>query len=422
MNVNQACICIATLKFVLVITFAIIASIGFAQNTIANGFIINHEKDTIYHTLVEQTKDQPYSFCLLNEGESVRRFKPDEILGYGFVGGNVYLSGIEPGYFVRLLVLGDLSLYMGKDKYYVKKGHSIFSLDEVSESDKISGKDSQSWRDILAWLIKDGFNHPGARVSRVVLEDQRLTQLVAQYNRNVGAPHQLFNEIKRIDDVKRINIIKRFAGAFNGSHNDQFSVGVVFGLVNSRITAKNNQLTYLEESYSSIDPYGGMRFSFRFNPMAEGASIEGAITYSQADFSSIYEVSDRFVTDYYTTEIKLAVLSLPIALKNTFYRDDANDLYVLFGFNYDKHFRSETSLSRERLSGTNWYEYETETYMDLATRQFGATLGAGYNRSFKHIKAGFGLQYFHMSNLNAQKRLINTYTSRIALSINVSMN
>ncbi len=392
------------LMLTLVLLFLMYGS--YAQLSFQNGFIINLDNDTIPSQIAFRLEHKNYLSCIVKDGNTSQEYLPEQLLGYGFEGGDFYSSEVISGEFVQVLVAGKLSLYKSKNKYHVKKDSAVFDLESNPEKIRVNFqskvKGDNKWRGLLTWMISDCLDNASSMTSSVELEDISLIRLVSKYNDCAGGDYVTFYEIKDLVKV---------------------SIGGVAGI--TRTTVKTNfkpeSHFYLKDLYQSIDPFFGMQWSIRSPQISERVELLGEILLIRSSYSYNMTTSIGSDTEYHKSQLALNVLSFPVLFNYAILQRKDIDFYVSAGFNYDRHLNSNSSYVRERVVGSILYQYQ-QPLIDMVQFQMGTTLGGGINRRFQKFNAGLGFRYYHMSPLNIKNGKSSTITTRMALNLIIQSN
>lgn len=166
-----------------------------AQNEFRNGFVVTNSRDTLYGLIDYGEGSTMHKLCLFkaSKGKKATVYKPDEILGYGFVNDKVYESRQVNIFkqkteqvFTEVIIRGYISLFKYNDQFFVQKQDSSF-LHLKNESRKINYQGKIAIRktnEHIAILNLLMFDCPELRdeIQKVKLTEKVLTLLVEKYN------------------------------------------------------------------------------------------------------------------------------------------------------------------------------------------------------------------------------------------------
>ena len=130
------------MKKVIIFLTIVFCSISYskAQFDFRKGFVVNNNNDTIYG-LIDYAKPQSNArFCFYKKEviSKVIKYAPSDLVAYGFVGDNQYVSKLIPikgdsiDVFLEYLVNGIVDLYYyrvpGRKYYYIEKNSQLYQL------------------------------------------------------------------------------------------------------------------------------------------------------------------------------------------------------------------------------------------------------------------------------------------------------
>lgn len=366
-----------------IIIFVVITSHSFCQSDFRNGFIITLDNDTINGQVDYKSNAKSYKSCIFKGEQEEKEYYPDEIFGFGYDDDKFFSSQIIESSFVEVLILGEISLYKSKDRYYVKKDTSLYDLESIYEEVKIYGKvaikENNRWRGTMSYLISDCINNPNSIVSTTNLDEKSLTKLIVKYNKCKGS------------EFKEFKISKPWI---------KYDFGATVGLTKSEIQIANRSesFLYLDDSYTSFDPTYGILIGISSPRILEKLSFQGEVHFIKSSYSSLV-VLNRSSTEYHDTYINLSTLSVPLSLKYSF-PEKKYGLYLQGGINYDYQLKSDSKLLTERVIGNVVNTSPESIAFEINNNQIGYWGGIGILRSYQKFKASLAIRYFEMSALN----------------------
>jgi hypothetical protein len=368
------------IRLTLILLLIIIGS-SYGQNDFRSGFIITLDNDTIQGQLDYRSNSKNYESCIFKGEQDETEYYPIQILGFGYNNDKFFSSQIIEGTFVEVLVLGEISLYRSRDKYHIKKDTSFFDLESIVEKVEIDGKvgttETSKWRGVLTFLISDCLQNPSGHTSNIKLDEKTLTRLIVKYNKCKGTH---FTEFKASKPWTK------------------FDYGVTLGVSRSKITIDGaGSFSYLDDSYSSIDPSIGVLVAISSPRITERIAFQGELHFLKSSYSSLVELESP--TEYHDTFIELTTLSIPISLKYSF-PEKKYGIYLQGGINYDFHLNSNTRLLSEQVNGNVVNTFPESTAFEINNNQIGYWGGVGILKSYKKFRGSVVIRYFQMSALN----------------------
>lgn len=379
------------------IVFLFAIPICFAQGDFRNGYIITLEKDTIQGQLEYRSNARNYESCLFKSSEGEVEYHSEQILGFRYENDKFFSSRIVMGTFVEVLVLGDISLYKADSKFIVEKDSAYYDLQsevQMVEIDGIKGaKDVSKWRGILTYLISDCLKNPGAIVENTRLEEMSLIRLIVKYNKCQGNSYTDFQ-----------------------ASQPWFSYwyGATAGINRSEIVSEVlPEVIYLDESYTSIDPFFGVVgevFSPRF---IENMSLQGELHFLRSTYSSLKEVS--VPPGIHDTFITLNTISLPLSLKY-YIKGEKYRLYIQGGINFDFQVSSRARVRSEFFRRNVVSTAPEGRAFNIGSSQVGLWGGVGVMRAYSDFKGELAVRFYNMSDLNATGNFTSNI-NRISLNL-----
>jgi hypothetical protein len=380
-NVRHHCAMNKKIRLTLILLLIIIGS-SYGQNDFRSGFIITLDNDTIQGQMDYRSNSKNYESCIFKGEQGEIEYYPNQIVGFGYNNDKFFSSQIVEGSFVEVLVDGDISLYRSRDKYHIKKDTSFFDLESIIEEFEIDGKigtkETSPWRGILTYIISDCLQNPSGHTSSIGLDEKNLTRLIVKYNKCKGTE---FKELKASKPWTK------------------FDFGATLGISRSQITTDGSgSFSYLDDSYSSIDPSIGIIIAISSPRITEKVAFQGELHFMKSSYSSLVKLEGSS-TQYHDTFIDLTTLSVPISLKYSF-PEKKYGFYLQGGINYDYHLSSSTRLLSEQVNGNIVNTFPASSAFEINNNQIGYWGGIGILKSYEKFRGSVVIRYFQMSALN----------------------
>jgi hypothetical protein len=169
----------------------------FSQVDFRKGFIINNSGDTIYGTLNYREGSYSYKYCLFRKSlnDSIIKYIPTSIKGYGFIGDKAYESRTvlslnqakeDEIAFFEVLSRGIITLYRyDKDFYALKADTTFYRLYKKRKETDVDGFKSVTYAPTyIGYLNLLMFDSPAClkRIPDIGFDEKSLTKLVEFYN------------------------------------------------------------------------------------------------------------------------------------------------------------------------------------------------------------------------------------------------
>ena len=366
------------IRLTLILLLILVRS-SYGQNDFRNGFIITLDSDTIQGQVDYRSNSKNYESCIYKGEQGEIEYYPNQIVGFGYNNDKFFSSQIVEGSFVEVLVDGAISLYRSKDKFHIRKDTSFFDLESKNEKVEIDGKigtkETSKWRGVLTYIISDCL--PTSQTANIKLAEKNLTRLIVKYNKCKGTK---FTEFKASKPWTK------------------FDIGATLGVSRSEITIDGRgSFSYLDDSYSSIDPSFGVLIAISSPRITEKIAFQGELHLLKSSYSSLVELESP--TEYHDTFIELTTLSIPLSLKYSF-PEKKYGIYLQGGINYDYHLSSSTRLLSEQVNGNVVNTFPESSAFEINDNQIGYWGGVGILKSYQKFKGSIGIRYFQMSTLN----------------------
>lgn len=390
-------------KLFILISFllAIIASHAFAQSDFRDGYIINQQNDSVFGKVDYRLDTKNYQLCRFKNDNQITEYSPEQIKGYGYINDKYFSSSIIDGSFVEVLINGKMSLYRQGAIFYVQKqGQKLQELEtkdkKVSTQYKEYRKEDDTWKGILIYLMSDCMKNSTSLLARAHLTERELTQLVTKYNKCQGTDYTVYKEDKPWTKVV-------IGGA----------VGMTYST--PKTTYHMDMYSYMEKSYTSLDPSLGFVLDFSSPRITEKLSLQPEVHISKSSYAGSVTLNTVAATEYYDTQIDLTTLSLPISLKYSLPKRKYSG-YLQGGFNLDYHIQAKTKLTTEKAWLDNTVTTTESKAFDVNKKQGGFWGGIGFLKTFTHFDGSLNIRYFHMLKLS-QTAGIDMNRDKIAFSV-----
>lgn len=346
----------------ILLSSALFSSQSYAQLKYNQGFIINHDQDTITGQVGIKKFDQYYKYCYFKEQNSkkTQKLSPLDIFGFGVKESLCFVSVNEGGasgdnkkIFAQLLVGGKTSLLKSNNLYYLYLENKLHSL----EGD---------YKKTLSELMSD-CKSVKYDILLTNKEDTHLSRLVESYNECIGSSSTTYHYEPK-----------------NFLFRPTIGIGVYTSQLN--LTLQNKDGNNSNSSSQSQGFQGGIGFDFMFTKFSKKISFSTGFYYQRSayilDFKNEiepYYSSLPIETIYEETTFSHSSVQLPIMIKYNipidlwnFYIGTGFTFYFNGGFEYE----SLMELEKENVVKTN----TVETNSGLRIIQQGLIFVAGLDR------------------------------------------
>lgn len=388
----------------LIITFSILfiaARSLFSQIDFRNGFIVTLENDTINGQVAYRSNSKNYASCIFKQYNDKKEYYPNQLLGFGYNQNKHFSSQITEEAFVEVLVIGDLSLFKSKSKYYLKKEGELLELTTstklVEENGEFGYKGNKLWKRRVYSLIKDCDEEIYDLMSKLKFTEKSITKLIVKYNKCKGRNFTTFKS--KIAWTK-------------------LDIGVALGINKSTIQTIDDEFEkfdYLEEFYHSTDPSIGLVFALSSPRITDKISLQIETHFVSANYASLVVIDRQTVIDYNETYIEVNALSLPISLKYKIPKKKF-DFNLQVGVNFDFLFNSQAILLSERLDGNVVNTNIERPAFEIDNSQVGYWGGVGMLKQFKKFNASISARYFPKHPFDKTSAFIAN-SNRISLNL-----
>ncbi len=346
------------------------------------GYIIKSDGDTVNGLVKKQPGNKQLQWCWFDRGDHPKQYFPDQIRGYAYTGGRAFISGVRPGYFVEVLIIGKLNLYKFKADYWVEKSDEIYPLRAHMDSVVYNGRNyvrqNLRWQGILSILISD-CQQDMPEIQGAYFSEKSLTDIVKSYNECSGSAYL---EIKN-----RIpwTVLKP---------------GVMAGLNLSRLNTYFDEdlKGYFDNQYFSIDPDAGLLLRISFPRISERLTLQAEVHYNSSTYYSYREVNDATSYQYAEVITHLQTLTLPVSIRHAFpiKKSTAN---IELGFSVNRNLTNQSDLIIEKQHAyTNIVETTISPGIEITKWQPGLWAGVGMEQDSEKFSYGISLRYYMRLN------------------------
>lgn len=370
-----------------------------AQTAFRKGYVINKSRDTIWGQIEYRTNTKNYSSCIFKNEEVVEYF-PQDIIGYGFVDDKFYSIGIVEGAFAEVLVVGDLSLYKCRSKYYLRKNKGkIFVLErkdhkEVRVDGKIFFDEDNRWKGVFYFLISDRISD-NSIVKRIEFNERALVELVVKYNSFGKEKYKIFKESKPWCTME---------------------IAVSVGVNNSKLSycVESGYAESFKDKYVSIYPSLGFLLDIKAPRVSERVYFSSGLYYNRLK-NTRYLDHDEWGEEYTKMKVDISSFTLPVLVKFDIYKKDML-VYAQGGLAFDYNFKRESKLFTERTNDYTPYTSSGVDMLDVNTFRFGYNFGLGVKGNLGNWKLGALIGYTHMPNIDGLD-VVNANIDKIMFSV-----
>ena len=383
-------------KQILVCSFlAFFAQPLFAQNDFRDGYIIKSPDDTIFLKVAYRTNAMAFELCRTRNGNSIQEYRPDEIVGYGFVNDKFFRSGIVPAAFAEVLVKGELSLYLHQQAFYFKKGDEVTPIKVTTYRDPTTHnvhKDLR-WKGFVRVLIADCIMDQEI-VEKLSYRERSLTELTVKYNQCKGSPYTVYKQA--IPWTKA-------------------EAGIIVGLTNSTlVVSTDTKSPYLKDRYQSINPLVGVMAAFSSPRISTRIALQLEGHLSQAFYTSSNTSEIGGNETYYDAYINVTTVSVPILVRYSLV-ERKYSIQLNAGVHVESNFKSEARFVREVVLGSDVFTTES-TEFGINSGQSGITVGINVLRSFGKFGAGLVVRY-STADTFSNTRLVEITRNRLTTGL-----
>ncbi len=372
----------------------------FTLNTIAQdfrqGFIVTLENDTIHGEINYATPAKNYQRCQFVVEGLPGEYAPEQIAAYGWKNDKLYMSGIEQGVFVEVLVMGNLTLFKSGSSFIMSKQNEIVTLDPptktlVDQAEMAPDgtfKNVKKYKHDNSWLGKVSYftgdcNHKLAKsLESLKFREEDLTRYVVEYNQCTGEPVVV---VKDKQPWYRVNF------------------GVQVGLVRSEIRPEDISSSYIDfrhlnDSYQSLDPFIGLLFDINSPRMSNRISFQVEVQLFNTKFNGAKHIEFNGYEELHQTSMEYTTVSIPFALKYSMHVGTSL-LYLNLGANYDHFINYQSERTTETVRDGVITNTQTGEAVPIRNNVLGGWGGVGFLKQLRRISVGTQLRYHYLSNM-----------------------
>lgn len=380
-----------TLLTALFVVFAIFAS----GQIYSPAYIITHESDTIYGEVEVKNDLKNLELCSFKEKGIINTYLPKDIAAFGIIDGSTFVSGVKDSSFVKVLILGTLSLYSFDDHYYIKKGND--DAQKIEEVQIITLKEnveylskSKKWKGVLSFLTGDcesGKIDP----KKIKFIESHIYNAVLKYNKCNG---EIYTDYRsQLPSFKLVYGLSISQNSFLKLKSDEQSGG------------SNRLNSDFGSHFLSI----GLRFVLT-SRRSIFQSLQGDIIYYAVEENSTrnQQLGSRFE---YKNEIRYSTLSIPLVIDQSIPIKSLNAFFQT-GISTDFNFNTDARATVQFVdaNGNPISTHYDGPLMEINKVSFGIIFGGGLMYQFQKFDAGLRTRYIFTPYF-AEDRM-NTITSR----------
>lgn len=374
-------------RFLLLSLLTTLSYLSYSQADFRKGYIITLTKDSLQGWVNYKEGVIAFETCLFKKSKNadIVSYTPSDIRGYGFYNNKYFESrgttqatqGVSRE-FVEVLVDGAVSLYKGREFYFVDKHDStLLPLTNEKIKVEVNGKKmiarSNQHVSTLNMLMSD-CNKLKKKIQKTQLYQRNLTQLVEAYNSCVGSPYITYKGNKPWF---------------------KSTIGLASGINYSAITFDGGDNVEFEKS---ISPMVGLTFTLSSPRLSERFAFHGDFLHLNSAYY-LYNTTQQpgySQIDYVT--IELQQLKIPISIQYTFPERKFTP-FMRFGVSSTIHLSSSSNWTAEVVQDNILRTYSEEA-LTIKDRQFGYWGGLGLTKSIgKKLIAFSELRYEQTNGL-----------------------
>lgn len=296
-----------TRSFTLLGLLLLLSSLCYAQTDFRKGFIVRHEKDTVFGFAQFYDGAKAFSQCSFRRSSSdePQTYEPDDLLGYGFVDGRHFISkvvsvdGTKQAEFMEVLVAGHATLYRLRDTFWAEKDSLVLLRNDEREFYKDNDhyrKRSKEYIGTLSIIMSD-CPKLNATIQKAELRASDLAKLIESYNRCQSGEVNVYNAKKPW--------IKLIVGLTGGLEWSSLSFDAQNYFDGDQVVPYNN----------SAAPMIGVSLDVAAPRLSERFYFTTALLYASRQY--LFTGTTRNLTTNYVT-IDLDELRIPLGIRYTF--------------------------------------------------------------------------------------------------------
>ena len=181
----------------------------------------------------------------------------------------------------------------------------------------------------------------------------------------------------------------------------KFEYGVILGLSNSQIKRVSNNIDFLDDSYTSIDPTFGIVAAISSPRFNEKMAFQSEIHFNKSSFSSQVETKGLSSRTFHETQVDLSTISIPFSMRFNFPKQSF-DFFIQVGAHTELYLESRTKKISELILSREVLIQPKTSAFDVSSGSFGFWGGIGVLKTFNPVLAGVSIRYFNSPNLSSE--------------------
>lgn len=372
-------------KSVTLISLLFLSLVSFAQEeNYVDGFVIDENSKLSFVQLAYVTGKEAFIKCVVREknGE-IKTYTPNDIKGYGFVGGDRFNSVANDNIFAKVMIKGSLSLWKHEKQYYLVESNQIYPVQNDS--------------------------------------DEQLRSILSNCVTSKSIDRNLKNNES---SLKKITI------SYNQCKNDDFTVlerkkpflrlefGPTFGLDNSSIQfSETRNYEYLLGSFESTNLFYGASINVSSPVLVEGLSLQQDVIISNSSFFDFVRVDESNQSNLYDTKIEINETSFPFSIKYSPIEFSGFKPYFQYGVSF-KRRSATTAVQNDRIVGNVVTSELEEEAFQVKKSSLGTWFGFGVTKDYKSFHGDLFARFHAKDEISETNRLSGSL-SRFSIGISV---
>jgi hypothetical protein len=373
-----------------------------AQTDFRKGFMITHERDTVFGLANFYDGIKAYDVCQFKrtDNEESKTYSPSDIVGYGFVGDRKYASKKivqkedSATFFLQVLAYGRITLYRYRETFWVEKEGSKLTelrddmVDRVVDGQRYSSHSNEHVA-TLNMLMAD-CDKVRKSIQKIPLYQRQLVELVEAYNECWKV------EVKDRVQKPWIKLIPGISGGVVQSTIDVNDLDVILG----------DDVVQGEKSVSSMF---GVSLDVSVPRVSERFLFTTSLLYTSSQYYLTSELK-RSYQQYIVIDID--ALKLPFGIRYTF-APRLITPYLNAGFATIFHFDTSSSWTTES-TVNNVVETFIRDPLPLKSTQLGYWAGIGFlTRLGKKFDAVVEFRYERTDGVVHMLSYVREYSSHV---------
>ena len=400
--------------FIFIGLFICFSISAFSQAGFIPGFVVTHEKDTLYGKVAYLDNTLLRQNCrFIGEGGTVPvNYSPDQLFGYGFTGDRFFVSkevnlvttmsfrSITDAQelrdslpaekiFLELVVEGAANLYKySQVVFFVEKDGELYQLYSEGKEAGIPGQsregqtltwDVRKYVGVLQFLMSD-CPELGVRINRVALKEIPLADLFLEYSQCRAVSAQTFKEIHT-----------------KTQHTFMLKGGVRVSGFSFKAVNKDSQIFDRGTFGYPASPHILGLISFANKRLGDNLSFEVGLSWSHYKMADSISYQEGAFNHFHRVDVEYHEIGIPIGINHSFIRPKVTPYLgtgVMFIFNAPSRF----DWKWEQVSGDLYNLHERPDNL-IKTMQFGGYINGGLEWAVFNNKASLLTELgFHYTN------------------------